>query len=150
MIDAQVGMKTEIAFSSLETRKFMGTVNEISPVIVENAATYPVVIEIQDPDPNIRAGMAASITFDFADPKNDGIDSTLIVPLKAVGEDGQGNFVFVIEPTNKETGQVRKQHIEIGELTPAGFKIKDGLEAGQMIATAGLQTLLDGQKVRLQ
>ncbi|GAG63280.1 unnamed protein product, partial [marine sediment metagenome] len=36
------------------------------------------------------------------------------------------------------------------ELTNEGFKIVSGLSEGQKIATAGLQTLLDGQKVKLQ
>ena len=47
-----------------------------------------------------------------------------------------------------ETATVRKQVVRIGELTPEGFEVLDGLEAGQKIATAGLQTLLDGQRVR--
>ena len=144
-----VGMTTEIVFAALEGEKFEGNVIEISPIIVDNAATYPVGIEIVDPSSDIKSGMAASITFDFGGSESEADDS-LIIPLKAVGEDGQGNYVFVIESADGETGQVKKQYIEVGSLTPAGFKVESGLEAGQLIATAGLQTLLEGQKVRLQ
>ena len=45
---------------------------------------------------------------------------------------------------------VRKQHVTIGRLTAEGFEILEGLTAGQIIATAGLQTLLEGQQVQLQ
>jgi hypothetical protein len=40
--------------------------------------------------------------------------------------------------------------VTVGNLTVQGFEITSGLESGQKIATAGLQTLLDGQQVKLQ
>ena len=73
----------------------------------------------------------------------------IVVPIKAVGEDGEGNYVFLIETEDNKTGIVRKQTIKIGEITSNGFEVESGLEAGQLIATAGLQSLLDGQKVKL-
>ena len=69
---------------------------------------------------------------------------------KAVGEDDQGRFVFVVEPTGDDVAEVRKQPVTIGRLTAEGFEILEGLTAGQRVATAGLQTLLDGQRVRLR
>ena len=60
------------------------------------------------------------------------------------------NFVFVIETEDNKVGVAKKQLITLGELTSEGFLVKDGLQEGQLIATAGLQTLLDGQKVKLQ
>ncbi|NRA91494.1 MAG: efflux RND transporter periplasmic adaptor subunit, partial [Psychroserpens sp.] len=72
----------------------------------------------------------------------------LVVPANAVGEDSNGRFVFVIQG-DTEKAQVNKQTITVGELTPQGFVVKSGLKAGQKIATAGLQTLLNGQEVKL-
>ena len=46
--------------------------------------------------------------------------------------------------------KVKKHKVIIGNLTAEGFEIKSGLKPGQKIATAGLQTLLDGQEVKLQ
>ena len=142
-------MKTEITFAALEGKNFEGNVIEISPIVVENAATFPVDVEIVNPGADIRPGMAANVTFNFGNEETVA-DNALVVPMKAVGEDGDGNFVFIIESDDGKTGKVKKQHIEIGELTSGGFKIRNGLTEGQLIATAGLQTLLDGQKVRLQ
>ena len=92
--------------------------------------------------------MAASVTFDLGD--QEVAATTLTVPANAVGEDDQGRFVFVIDRGEGETGSVRKQHVTIGRLTAEGFEIREGLTAGQTVATAGLQTLLDGQQVRLE
>lgn len=142
------GMEVIIVFSAMEER-FKGSVIEIAPVVDASSATYPVKIDITNPTNAVKPGMSASVTFNFGNTKSEA-DHALVVPVKAVGEDGDGNFVFVIESSDNKTGQIKKQRIEIGELTSDGFKIKSGLSSGQKIATAGLQTLLDGQKVRLQ
>lgn len=146
---AQVGMETTLKFSAIEGKELDGTIIEVSPSIDENSSTYITAIGITNPIPEIKPGMAANVTFDFSS-SEEKTDDSLVVPVKAVGEDGNGNFVFIIESSDGKTGVVKKQAIEIGELSGAGFKIKNGLNAGDKIATAGLQTLLDGQKVRLQ
>ena len=70
------------------------------------------------------------------------------MPTKSVGEDDKGNFVFIVEEKNGN-GIVKKQHVKIGNFTSQGIEIKKGLIKGQKIAVAGLQTLLDGQEVKL-
>ncbi len=92
--------------------------------------------------------MAASVTFDFS-AAHESLEGVITVPIAAVGEDGDGNFVFLIETLDNQMGIARKTTIEIGNITGSGFEVKSGLKAGQTIAVAGLQTLLDGQKVKL-
>lgn len=144
----ELGMNTIITFSAIKAN-FSGDVIEVAPIIASGSATFPVKININNPVAAIRPGMAANISFDFskADSETDG---TLIIPIKTVGEDGQGNYVFVIESEDNQVGVARKTHIKVGELAGGGFTILGGLTQGQKIATAGLQTLLDGQEVRLQ
>lgn len=145
----QLGMNPEISFSALTGKKFRGNIIEISPIVNEGSATYPVKIDIADATEDIKPGMTANVTFIFGDAQTKN-DTALVIPVKSVGEDGDGNFVFLIESEDGTIGIAKKHHIEIGELTTGGFKIKSGLTEGQKIATAGLQTLLDGQKVKLQ
>ncbi|MEM8488455.1 MAG: efflux RND transporter periplasmic adaptor subunit [Bacteroidota bacterium] len=142
------GAKVDLAFSSLAGQSFEGRVSEVSPSIDPNNATYPVRIEVLNPSAEIRSGMSANVTFDFADASaNSGV---LVVPAKAVGEDGSGRFVFLVEEQGSAGAVVKKQPVQIGSLTEEGFEVLAGLSAGQKIATAGLQTLLNGQAVRLQ
>ncbi len=146
---AKVNMSTQIEFSVVKDKVFEGRVFEVSPSIDPNSSTYITAVAINNPISDIKPGMAASVTFDFS--TSDKIaDDSLVIPVKAVGEDGDGNFVFIIDSQDGLTGQVKKRKIEIGELTSNGFKVKSGLSSGDRIATAGLQTLLDGQNVRLQ
>ena len=140
-------MPVEIEFTALKGKRFNGFINEISPSLDANSSTYPIRVSISDPSPDIKSGMAANVIFFFA-VKTD--RESLIVPVAAVGEDSEGNFVFLIHSEDGKAGTVKKHHFSIGELTPHGFIIKEGLALDDSVATAGLQTLLDGQKVKLQ
>lgn len=140
-------MAVNINIPVLENAGFSGTVTEVSPSVDVNTATYPVRVVLSDPSDEIRAGMAANVTFNFSS------DTTtmkqLVVPVVSVGEDGNGRFVFLLqEEADKATAH--KTYIKVGDLSSEGFAVTEGLSLGDKIATAGLQTLLDGQKVKLQ
>jgi membrane fusion protein, multidrug efflux system len=139
-------MKARITFSAIADT-IDGKVFEISPVAESSSATYPVKLTIDNSYKDIRPGMAANVTFVF--PNENSNTDIPIIPVKAVGEDGVGNFVFLIESEGEDQAKVIKQYVDLGELTPDGFEVVKGLSNGQKIATAGLQTLLDNQKVRL-
>lgn len=140
-------MEVEISFSALKNKTFKGTVTQIAPSVDANTSTYPIRVTIISPTPNIKSGMAANVKFDFGT-QNSIVKKRLVVPANAVGEDSKGRFVFIVIGEGK-IAKVKKQHVVIGDLKADGFEIKSGLKAGQKIATAGLQTLLDGQEVKL-
>ncbi|WP_321307637.1 efflux RND transporter periplasmic adaptor subunit [Marinifilum fragile] len=143
----QKGMEISATFPALQGKEYQGVVNEVSPSISEGSATYPVRIKLLGETSEVKSGMAAHIKFKFAETNN---SEVLIVPISAVGEDSKGNFVFVIEKESENVGVIKKQHFKVGVLSPIGFEVESGLKAGQIVATAGLQTLLDGQKVSLK
>ena len=145
---ASPGMAATIVFTAVPGRTFSGRVAEVSPSVDPATATYPVRVTLEGPTDEIRAGMAASVTLVF--PADASLQGAIVVPAKAVGEDDRGRFVFLVEPINEDEGAVRKQPVRIGRLTAEGFEVLEGLTAGQSVATAGLQTLLDGQRVRLR
>ena len=147
--NVSVGMEAKLEFASVENRDFSGSVVEMSPIIDTKSSTFPVKVDISSPTQELKPGMVANVTFTFGSNEVNGA-SSIIVPVNAVGEDGDGNFVFIIELTDENEGIAKKQTVSLGELTNNGFLVKDGLEEEQLIATAGLQTLLDGQKVKLQ
>ncbi|MBV1924191.1 MAG: efflux RND transporter periplasmic adaptor subunit [Flavobacteriaceae bacterium] len=139
-------MKVELSFPSILNKTYQGQVSEVSPSIDNNTSTYPIKVRIVDPTKEIKSGMATNVTFNF---KNENeITQSLIVPANSVGEDGNGQFVFVLNEKENEV-VANKVQIKIGKLTSEGFEVLEGLEPGQKIATAGLQTLLDGQIVTL-
>lgn len=137
----------DVVFSSIQGENFKGVVSEVSFSINRQTSTYPVVIKLEGNTQAVRPGMAASVTFQMSNP-NPAASDFLVVPGQAVGEDEDGNFVFVLEPAD-EYYTAKRRSVEVGNLTTNGFEIVDGLEEGELVATAGLQTILDGDKVRL-
>lgn len=146
-----LGMETSILFSAIASTSIIGNVAEVAPMVNANASTFLVKIDIVDPPSTIRPGMVADVTFTFgASNSSDNANNPIVIPVESVGEDGNGNFVFTINSSDGKIGTVKKQTITIGKLTSNGFVVLDGLSEGDKIATAGLQSLLDGQKVKLQ
>lgn len=141
------GMPVKVIFTSLPDKEFEGVVSEVAPSVDPNTSTYPVRVMVTNPSPDIKSGMAADVTLEFGNGNTAQVH--LMVPAKAVGEDGEGRFVFLVEGEDQRA-TVKKQYVTIGSLSSDGFEIMEGLSAGQKIATAGLQTLLDGQEVKLQ
>ena len=139
-------MKVRVSFTAIPEENFNAVVTEVAPAVDQNTSTYPVTVMVTDRDDRIKSGMAASVNFEFVSESLD--KKTMVVPANAVGEDGNGRFVFIIDESDEMT-TVNKQPITIGNLTPEGFEVVSGLRIGQKIATAGLQTLLDGQEVKL-
>lgn len=139
------GMDVKVDFPSL-SNSFSGVVSEVSPSIELSSSTYPVSVKILNPTVDVKSGMAANVSFKF---EGNTSKDMIVVPVAAVGEDTEGRFVFIVEPDTENIAVVRKKHIEIGNLTSEGFEVLSGLSPDQKVATAGLQSLLDGQKVRI-
>jgi membrane fusion protein, multidrug efflux system len=70
----------------------------------------------------------------------------VVVPLTALTEGEGGPVVFVVDPANEA---VRKTLVSMGGIAEDGVKIVDGLHAGEVVVTAGVQFLRDGMRVRL-
>lgn len=146
--EVKVGMEVNVIISSLKNEKPKGKVTEVSSSNGQASATYPVVIELTDNSSSVKSGMAAEVYFSF-DQSDESNASVPMVPTSAVGEDSDGQFVFLIQPEDG-TFRAKKQRVTIGSLSSNGFEILSGLVKGQLVATAGLQTLLDSQEVKLQ
>ena len=140
------GQKVDIAFSIIADKIFKGTVSEVA-FSSSGSSTYPVIVRIDQPNDEMRPGMATNVTFSQGGLiKNQ--PQLLVAPAKAIGEGTAGNFAYVLEKSG-EHYKVKKTKVEIGQLLQEGFEIKNGLKEGELVATAGLNALLDGMTVKL-
>lgn len=139
------GMACTISFPAIPGTAFKGSVTEV-PYAASDAPTYPVSVSIQDRDERLRPGMAAQVSFLFGE---NGASSGLYVPADGVGEAGGQNFVYVIKPEKEGRGTVHKRTVSLGELTEDGFLVQEGLSAGEMVATSGMQLLMEDMTVKL-
>jgi multidrug efflux system membrane fusion protein len=141
------GQEVTITLPSSPGQEFKGVVDQVA-YASGNAPTYPVTVEIDESVEQIRPGMAANVAFLFS--KNGATSSPkMVVPLDAVGKDNQGNFVFVLNQKSEGVFVAEKKIVTIGELLPEGFELISGLEEGEIVATAGLKSLMNGTEVKL-
>ena len=142
------GEKVSVKFSSLPDKIFDGRISEVSFAAGSQSSIYPVIVTVEHPTGDIRPGMTADVTFNFS-ARNRASAERLIVPVGAVGEDIDGNFVFTLTKKENDLAVTHKQKVIVGELSHEGFEIIEGLQSGAIVVTAGVESLIDGITVRL-
>lgn len=144
--DVELGQDVAVAFDALPGRRFDATVTEAGVAAVGTATTFPVTVRLAAADPDIRSGMAAEVELRFAGAEGAG---RMMVPAVAVGEDRDGRFVYVLERAAEGQGVVKRRVVTVGELTSEGLEILSGLTEGELLVTAGVRRLVDGETVRM-
>lgn len=139
-------MPVTVAFDAIPDNRFPAVVTKVSVSTGKNSTTFPVTVQLQTQVPGFRSGLASDVQFTFEGKRG---EPRILVPSVAVGEDQEGSFVFLLEEQEDGTGIVRRQPVHIGELTPEGLEIVDGLRNGAHIVTGGVRRLHNSQPVRL-
>jgi len=142
----QLDVEAKISIPSLN-KNYIGRVIQVSPSTDENFANYKVKVNLPVKMEEIKLGMIADVTFNFDD--SNSTNNEIIIPINAVGKDVNGNFVFIIEEVKDGIGVAKKKSVKLGDLTENGFIVLEGLKDSDYVCTAGLQTLLDGQRVKI-
>ena len=138
-----------VRFDSFPEHTLEATIKEISSEASETTRTYPVTLEMEQPDDvKILPGMAGKTVGVEVKEGVELIDKGINVPVSAVytAENADESFVWVINETNKT---VSSRQVTLGKLTDHGILVAEGLEVGDWIATAGVNYLREGQTVRI-
>ena len=138
------GDHVTVRFNALLGKDFEAVVSEVG--IDATGSTYPVTVQMKESTSQLRAGMAADVTFTFQDHSG---EPRIYIPSHALLADGAGKFVFIFVPTKGSEGEVLRREVEIGEFSPAGVHVVSGIEEGERIITAGINHLQAGRKVKL-
>ena len=136
-----------IASVKINSQTYDGVVSEVAFSVGQNL-TYPVIVKINKPSPDLRPGMPAEVTFVFGT-KAPEKENKLIIPVKAVGNDTNGDFAYVLTKTDSGHYEAKKVSLKLGQLNNQGFLVLSGLKKGDAVATAGLRSLHDGMVVKL-
>ncbi len=142
----RVGTLGRARFTALPAQTFQARVTEVGVTTGRTATTYPVVLELVDPNPQIRAGMAAEVELEF---ETGTPPRAVLVAARAVGEDERGRHVWVATSRDDGTTRAQRRPVQTGALTGDELVVNDGLEAGEFVITAGLTYLRDNLLIRL-
>ena len=139
----------EVVFDPFPDRKIPAEIKEIGTEASRTTRTYPVTLIMNQPeDINILPGMAGKAT---GEPATDDMSKLAIgkqVPVTAIlsPDDIDKTYVWIID---EQSNSVSKREVTTGKLTDTGIMVTDGLEAGERIATAGVNYLREGMEVRI-
>lgn len=137
-----------VVFDPFPKVEIPAQIKEIGTEASATTRTYPVTLIMAQPENvKILPGMAGKAS--GTPPKEMARESIGIeIPVSAVFTDeGSGNsFVWLIDESNLT---VSKKQIEVDQLGDRGVRVIAGLQEGELIASAGVHYLFEGQKIKL-
>lgn len=141
--DIKLNQRVEASLWSTGNQRFQARIREIATTADPVSRTYRIKATLMEGLDNTRFGMTATIWLP-AD-----ISNTIAVPLSAL-------FTAQNKPTQPQVWVVDETHlkvktvpIHIGSNVDGERIVVTGLTAGQLIVSAGVQRLKEGQAVRL-
>ena len=134
------GPLVELVLTNDPQVRATGRVREVSPQADPTTRTFQVKVGITNPPEALRLGSTVTGRIKLSAP------SGVQVPASALTEADGRPAVWVVDPQSKV---VSLRNVDILRHDAASVVISEGLETGELVVTAGVQTLHPGQKVRL-
>jgi RND family efflux transporter MFP subunit len=133
-----------ITFPTLPGESATGRISYIGAAAVK-ANAFPVKAELINPNEQVKPGMTAEANLVI---KKESRMYGYVVPLQAFLPSPEANrgHIFLYDP---ETSTVKKTAVRTRGTTNKELIIYEGLEAGDIIAVAGVSFLADGLEVKL-
>jgi RND family efflux transporter MFP subunit len=149
-----MGLPAEVSIPSVQGCGCTAIVSEIGSVTIE-ANSFPVKAALIERPVSVRPGMTAEIKFRIGGEEG---ENSFLIPISALAarvgpEDDISTksdvFVFKPETGDPKLGTVVRRRVQVRGGTGDLVEIFDGLEAGEVVAVAGVSYLSDGRKVKL-
>ena len=133
-----IGQKAEISLEAYPNVIFMATVSRISPVLDAATRTKEVILNFDEKDSRINAGMFAKVKLYTIDYSNH-----IVIPQDALVTNNDDKYVFV----TKEDNTVEKRDVTVGKNIAGQIQILSGVEFGEKIVVEGMLSLYNGAKI---
>lgn len=118
-----------------------GRVREIAPQADAATRTYPARIALIDPPPDVALGMTATVRFEAPLPQ-----PVIAVPMQALLRDGDATYVWKLDAARTH---VTRHPVQIATISGNDLVIAQGVAPGDVLVTAGVHQLKDGQPVKV-
>ncbi|MGO7211039.1 efflux RND transporter periplasmic adaptor subunit [Rhizobium ruizarguesonis] len=142
-----VGQSVDVKIADLPNLTLKGEIRELGSK-AEQVSAFPVVIRLDNNVPDLNAGMSAEVSIE--EPLIGG-GSGFLVPLSVlvseVGKELQGKGTVFVYDSGRST--VKKRTITVGGVRDNSLVVTEGIAAGDIVASAGISYLVDGQEVKL-
>lgn len=142
----KMGQRAEIIPEAYPNLRFTGFIAEMAPEANRAKATVQIKVKVENPNEQLRPEMNARVNF-LSDKV--GTQSTsvarVLVPKAAVVKKDNNTFVFVVKGS-----KVEQRTIRTGDESGDAYFVLDGLSGNETVATAGIDKLRDGDRVKVQ
>jgi RND family efflux transporter MFP subunit len=138
--NAPADIAITVALADDPTVTVRGQVREVSPQADPVTRTFKVKVSLENPPEAMRLGATVNGTIQTAEAP------VIEIPAGALTRANQQPAVWVVDPA---AFTVALRPIEIGRFGEYFVAVTSGLAAGDIVVTAGVQALHEGQKVRL-
>jgi RND family efflux transporter MFP subunit len=143
----KVGLPVAVKVADMPHLSLKGEISELGSK-AEQVSAFPVVVRLDNNVAGLNAGMSVEVTIE--EPLVGG-SSGFLLPLSVLAPEGEKELqgpatVFVYDG---QSSTVKKHNIKVGGVRDNRLVVTDGLKPGDVVASAGVSYLVDGQKVRL-
>src|SRR5436190_6598460 len=135
----QVGQTLNVALDAMPGKTFDGKVFAVNPLV--DAAGRAIVIRavVRNPDTSLRPGMFARVRLFTRE-----LQDALVIPEQAIVPQGDEQFVFKVID-----GRAVRVKVQVGQRRDGKVEIVKGVDATDMIVTAGHLKIRDGVPVTI-
>lgn len=132
------GLPVRMHVDALPGRTFEGVVDRVAPVVDAGSGTFRVICAFDSQD-ILQPGMFGRISIDYDQRAN-----ALVVPRNALLESESDPAVFVVRD-----GKARRVIVKLGYIDGEWAEVREGVEAGDSVVTAGKSALRDDSVVQV-
>jgi len=142
-----VNISSWTASSAQVQQHWTGHVREVAASADPMTRTFAVKVAI-DAAQNQAPSLGSTVHVQLKNAKTQE-PAVIELPLSALKREGKNTTVFVYTPTQGQVqGQVHQRVVQTADVDGDAVRIVQGIQPGELVVTAGVHTLTDGQKVQ--
>ena len=141
--------QVEITVDAYPNSKFEGEINAIDSAVDPNSHNVRVQALIANPEKLLRAGMFANVSVHAGKPVQ-----VVTIPKSAVAYSLYGDSVFIVTPDKDKKDakgnpvlNAKEIFVKLGDERGTRVAVLEGVKAGDMVVTSGMQKLHSGTTV---
>jgi membrane fusion protein, multidrug efflux system len=139
--EVREGSRVELHFRTYSDLVRTGTIGFAGNVIDPDTRTYPVEIEMPNPDRLVKPEMVVELRIQWRR-----VENTFVIPRTAIVRDEEGQNVFVVRMENGHP-VAELVRIRTGVVSGSLIEVIEGLSADDEVVVAGHRTLNQGDRL---
>jgi len=138
------GRQVTIQLLNFPERSITGVISKVGVTADRQTLTYPIFVEVVNPEREILPGMTANVFLQSAN-TNTGYP---LIPIHAILEDKVtgDHFVWIVDEAKQIAS---RREIFLGRILNEAIEVLNGLKEGDLVITGGMSRIREGMKVRI-